>query len=840
VRKIPKSLAIMGLLTPLVAPVSAGALGIGDIRLRSNLNQPLSAEIPLVTSGSDSLEEIKISLAPPEAFARAGIERQYFLSKLKFQATRKADGSYIIQVTSQEPITEPFLNFLLEVNWPQGHLLREFTALIDPPATYEGRTVVATEAPERAAPVKRAAEEAPKPAAPRRAMAAPSGSEAALPAAGSYGPVKKDETLWGIARLLARDAGVAPDRMMQALFQANPQAFFRNDINALKAGATLAVPSKDSILQGRPVKPLETPPEPSVATGQKPKVKPPAPPAAPEPAPRGELKLYTPSETKPEPPTAAATPPSTGAPQTGALATPEKPAETGAMDPRITELQQQLNALQSQLSVKDEQIATLQAQQQAKQAQPEPPPPVQPPPPAETAAVPPAPPVQPPTLAPQPPVTQAPPAVTPPVTPPAPPPPVAQVPEPPAPPPPARPQQPSPAPTAAPTAEQSWFNWLPEAYYLEVAGAGTLLVGALIWVAVRRRAAMLDDFESMFPRDAQESAFSEIYAQKPADSKMPAQEGTSSFKSSFLVEFSASDFDALDTESDELDPISEADVYLAYGRYKQAEELIRNAIVQFPDRDECKLKLLEIHYATENREAFESYAKELYGQKKDSDPEFWGKVMEMGKELCPDSALFYSSDASILQLGGNDLFNRPPQEAESTEFVPLGTPTSDLDEDSDITVAPPAPPKTEQPSTPKPAATYDALDFGDATEEQDDFILDFETPTVPVKPAAQPPAQPSGTAEAGKDPMALDFDLEFLSPQEEAEAKQETAPILDFGDQSFEDLTDMNELETKLDLAKAFVDMDDVSSAREILEEIAQAGNDAQKKEARSLLAKIE
>lgn len=827
-RKIPKSLAILGLLTPLVAPVNAGALGIGDIRLRSNLNQPLNAEIPLVTSGSDSLAEIKISLAPPEAFARAGIERQYFLSKLKFQATQKADGSYIIQVTSQEPITEPFLNFLLEVNWPQGHLLREFTALIDPPATYEGRTVVATEAPERAAPVQRAAEPAPKPAAPRRtAMPPSSSSEAALPAAGSYGPVKKDETLWGIARLLARDAGVAPDRMMQALFQANPQAFFRNDINALKAGATLAIPSKDSIVQGRPVKPLETPPEPAVATTQKPKVRPPAPPTAPEAAPRGELKLYTPTETQPEPQTTATAPATTGTPPTGA---PEKPAETGAIDPRIAELQQQLNTLQSQLSVKDEQIATLQSQHQAKQAQPEAPPPVQPPPPAETAAVPPAPPAPVPPPAPQPPVTQAPPP--PPVAP------AAQPPAPPVTPPAARPPVPTPA--AAPAAEQSWFNWLPEAYYLEVAGAGTLLVGALIWVAVRRRAAMLDDFESMFPRDAQESAFSEIYAQKPVDSKMPAQDSTSSFKSSFLVEFSASDFDALDTESDELDPISEADVYLAYGRYKQAEELIRNAIVQFPDRDECKLKLLEIHYATENREAFESYAKELYGQKKDSDPEFWGKVTEMGRELCPDSALFYSSDASILQLAGNDLFNRPPQDAESTEFVPLGTPKSDLDEDADITVRTPAAPKAETPATPKPAAEYDALDFGDSTDEPDDFILDFEAPTVPAKPAEKPTAQSPETSPASKDPMALDFDLEFLAPQDEAESAQETAPILDFGDQSFDDLTDMNELETKLDLAKAFVDMDDVSSAREILEEIAQAGNDAQKKEARSLLAKIE
>jgi len=817
VRKIPKSLAIMGLLTPLVAPVNAGALGIGDIRLRSNLNQPLNAEIPLVTSGSDSLSEIRISLAPPEAFARAGIERQYFLSKLRFHAAQKPDGSTIIQVTSQDPITEPFLNFLLEVNWPQGHLLREFTALIDPPATYEGRAVVPTEAPEIvAAPAIRSSETA-KPVVPRKSATAAAGpSAAALPPAGTYGPVKKDETLWGIARLLAPEAGVSADRMMRALFLSNPQAFFRNDINALKAGATLAIPSKESILQGRPVQAVSAAP-PEAPLVQKARPKPPAPPPA-EAAvvPRGELKLYTPSESKPE------AQPAIAAPTTGETAAPAKPAEEAARpDTRISDLQKQLNALQAQLSVKDEQIATLQAQQQIKQAKPEAAvqPPQETPPPPTTQE-------QPPATVPAPPVT--PPAPQPPVTVTKPPEPAPVLPKPAVQPP--APQQP---PVEAPKAEQNWFNWLPEAYYLEVAGAGTLLVGALIWVAVRRRAAMLDDFESMFPRDAQESAFSEIYAQKPVDSKMAPPDGTSSFKSSFLVEFSASDFDALDTESDELDPISEADVYLAYGRYKQAEELIRNAIVQYPERDECKLKLLEIHYATENRDAFEAYAKELYGQKKDSDPEFWGKVMEMGRELCPDSALFYSSDASILQLGGNDLFNRATPEVESAEFAPLEPPKPAARDDSDDTLVP----TPNKPAEPPPAAfTRSSFDEA-ASDERDDFSLDFESPAKPEPPS---PAATREIAEESKpDSMGLDFDLEFLSTEEEP-AAQERTPALDFGDQSFADLTDMNELETKLDLAKAFVDMDDVSSAREILEEIAQAGNDEQKKEARSLLAKIE
>ncbi len=118
-------------------------------------------------------------------------------------------------------------------------------------------------------------------------------------------------------------------------------------------------------------------------------------------------------------------------------------------------------------------------------------------------------------------------------------------------------------------------------------------------------------------------------------------------ESSFLSEFTPSDFDSFDTDQGEIDPISEADVYLAYGRYQQAEELIRQAIKDQPNRDECKLKLLEVFYANENKAAFEAYANELAKAGKRNEVEFWEKAAEMGREICPDSPLFAS---------GNDLF----------------------------------------------------------------------------------------------------------------------------------------------------------------------------------------
>jgi pilus assembly protein FimV len=111
-------------------------------------------------------------------------------------------------------------------------------------------------------------------------------------------------------------------------------------------------------------------------------------------------------------------------------------------------------------------------------------------------------------------------------------------------------------------------------------------------------------------------------------------------ESSFISDFTPSDFDAFDTDQNEIDPLSEADVYLAYGRYQQAEELIRNALNHEPGRDTYKLKLLEIYYAAENKDAFTKYSEVLAKDGKESDRGFWNKVSEMGKELVPEIALF--------------------------------------------------------------------------------------------------------------------------------------------------------------------------------------------------------
>lgn len=250
----------------------AFALGLGDIRLDSALNQPLRADITLIAASPEELQNLTIELASAETFERYGLDRPFFLSRLDFRIIRsgRADGN-IIRVTSQEPVTEPFVTFLVEANWAQGRLLREYTMLLDPP-TFAPPPSVAQQQPV-APPVRTAPADsgtiqrpAPAPASPRPAAAAPrpapqaptstagqSASASAPPAAfdstpgGDYA-VSRGDTLWGIASRFRTDNRLSINQVMVAIFEANPEAFSGN-INALSAGASLRIPSADEVFR---------------------------------------------------------------------------------------------------------------------------------------------------------------------------------------------------------------------------------------------------------------------------------------------------------------------------------------------------------------------------------------------------------------------------------------------------------------------------------------------------------------------------------------------------------------------------------------------------------------
>ena len=179
----------------LALPSAAFALGLGDIRLNSPLNAPLNADIELIDIAPDEANTVQAQLASRDTFTSYGLDWAGYLSGVTVKTERKSDGRQVIHVRSNDPISDPFVTLLIEVNWSHGHLVREYTMLLDPPVYAPGQSSVAsapvaapsTGAAARAGTIERAEETAaapvatPTPAPAATAEAAP--AEAATAAA---------------------------------------------------------------------------------------------------------------------------------------------------------------------------------------------------------------------------------------------------------------------------------------------------------------------------------------------------------------------------------------------------------------------------------------------------------------------------------------------------------------------------------------------------------------------------------------------------------------------------------------------------------------------------------
>jgi len=244
VRKLAVALALAGGL----GSGMAQALGLGEIELQSWLNEPLDAEISLRQSAGVDPGDVFVNVAPEAAYQRVGLERNQFLSKLKFEVVTGSDGNLAINVSSREPVREPYLNFLLELTWPNGRLMREYAVLVDPPVYAEESGV----REQVSAPVSSAA------SAPARQTTTRSPEsirrEAAVqraPARGyqpdTFGPTGPSDTLWMIAQRMRPDSSVSMQQMMLAIQDLNPDAFIDGNINKLKRGQVLRAPTLDQI-----------------------------------------------------------------------------------------------------------------------------------------------------------------------------------------------------------------------------------------------------------------------------------------------------------------------------------------------------------------------------------------------------------------------------------------------------------------------------------------------------------------------------------------------------------------------------------------------------------------
>jgi pilus assembly protein FimV len=233
-------------LTSLVLSPYASALGLGEVKLKSTLNQPLEAEVKLLDTRDLTAEQILVALASPADFERNGVDRLFFYTEFQFQVDLEAADGPKVVITSRSPVREPYLNFLIEARWTAGRLLREYTLLMDLPTFDEGGTTQTvqtavtrnnTQQPRTTTSTPKAASDSGYTSEPRQV---PSARQASL--SGDEYEVRSNDTLWEVALRARPDSSVSVHQSMMALYRANPEAFINGNINRLRRGQVLRVP----------------------------------------------------------------------------------------------------------------------------------------------------------------------------------------------------------------------------------------------------------------------------------------------------------------------------------------------------------------------------------------------------------------------------------------------------------------------------------------------------------------------------------------------------------------------------------------------------------------------
>lgn len=232
-----RPMRVMALLA-LAFPAAAWGLGLGPIRTDTRIGQNFTAQIPIVGASSNDLQGLTVGLASPDDYKNAGLSEPDYLFSLKFTVESGPSGPYV-QVTSSQPVRLPFLSLLVHANWSSGEVTRQYTVLLNPPMFVAGTQAAPVSAPVAPPPAGRPVT---RNTPPPPVKSAPAGSTGAQ----SYGPVPHGATLWGLAHQLRPSASISINQMMIALYNANPDAFVGN-INRLKAGYVLRIPSRDEI-----------------------------------------------------------------------------------------------------------------------------------------------------------------------------------------------------------------------------------------------------------------------------------------------------------------------------------------------------------------------------------------------------------------------------------------------------------------------------------------------------------------------------------------------------------------------------------------------------------------
>lgn len=674
---MPRSLTRISLALLVLLAGDVWALGLGEIRLNSALNEPLRAEIELISATPEELANLEVSLASSDTFARYGIDRPFDLQDIRFEvvSSGRPDGNYI-RVTSSSPVTEPFLTFLVEAIWQQGRLLREYTVLLDPP-TFAPPGVSEPErvaAPQRTEPadsgriereVETGARTQPRPeparAEPPTPVEAPrTGEDAGKPApvasdvpfdeaSGGDVLVERGDTLWGIASAVRPDSRLTMNQTMLAIFEANPDAFGGN-INLLRAGARLSIPSAEDIYRiergdafAEAKRQNEewnnrtgAAPAPSVAADTS------------EAETRPSLTLVPPDEE----PAGLGTGDDTG--EETAAAVEEPLTREQEILERIAEIEAaDLPEQQSLIEIRNNELASLQRELAEIRGEPYEPGTFVDEPVGDEALTEPEDLLADDELAVDEPVagiddtatgieaedTSA--AETTPTR-------VRRVEE--------------------PSLVDSVIGWLTNSWLWIVIGALVIAGGLLFWFM--RRGGGDDDLESWTPPIDSDDAESEAFAgtesmRAPSrddesivvveqsargrieDETVEAEAPPSVAPRTIPDEQETATFEALDdtfssdtaVNLDQSDPIAEADFHMAYGLYDQAADLVNGALEAEPDRQDLLTKLCEIYFVWGNRDAFTDAAERLQNVTGGSSAD-WDKIVIMGQQIAADHPMF--------------------------------------------------------------------------------------------------------------------------------------------------------------------------------------------------------
>ena len=684
------ALALASCLVLSGVPLAAKAAGLGKLVVLSPLGQPLRAEIE-VSATREELADMKAQLASPESYKQAGVDYATTLLSIRFNLDKRPNGQSVIRLSSDKPINDPFIDMLLELNWPSGRLVREYTFLLDPP-----EVAAKALAPVVPATVKAAGASKPSVTQPAatpldddvrsraiahlRSQNAPKAVyQPAEGAAADAHLVKSGETLRKIAGETRPD-GISLEQMLVGLLRANQEAFDGGNMNRLKAGKILSVPEKSALesvpateakkivvtqsadwnayrskLAGvaaqSPVKEEAAKQEAAGKITAKVEDK-----ATPATEPKDQLKVSKTEVASKKAELAAKRYEEDLIAKEKALK--EATERQAILEKNVADLQKLLELKNQKLAELQKQAATKPAPDEVKKPVEEVKPPV--PPPAPVPVPPPK--IEPPALAVETPTEKATEVKTPELAKPEV---VKPEPTPEVKPEPKAVEKPKPVVTPPPPPEEPGFiaELLDNPLALPVAGVGILALIAAYFVSRRRRAGKsevpLDLSSTLTPQSSMtgNSVFRSTGGQSVDTSHTPAH-----------TDFSQAGPGSIDT--DEVDPVAEADVYMAYGRDAQAEEILVEAKLKDPKRYAIHLKLLEIYSNRKDLKQFETLATDLYSETGGVGAD-WEKAAAMGLKLDPGNPLFGTADqAAPVAFNADSTVIVSPQSMKNTVTMP--------------------------------------------------------------------------------------------------------------------------------------------------------------------------